>query len=164
MPPPQGFFTLWKNPNGLTYYYDRPTYLKTIRAKVVMLGIKLKLMKCTFELTHFYDPLTYLMTVRGTPTSRKEDRPTWQNNTRVFELTYFSRSQRSKFICVRLPIIPRLQIKLCQLSVRPLGLLFNFPDIFFGEIPIPIQISNVWWTDWTRPKNLFQGWRPLKFI
>jgi hypothetical protein len=35
------------------------TYLKTIRAKVVMFGIKLKL-KCMFELTYFYDLLTYL--------------------------------------------------------------------------------------------------------
>jgi hypothetical protein len=92
------------------------TYLLTIRAKVVMFGIKLKLMKCMFELTYFYDQLTYLKTIRAkvvmfciepnlvkcsfevtylktvgvTPTSRKED--TSQNNTRVFDLTYFSRS------------------------------------------------------------------------
>jgi hypothetical protein len=49
------------------------TYLKTIRAKVVMFGIKPKLMKCRFEVTHLCDPLTYLRTVRGMPTSRKED-------------------------------------------------------------------------------------------
>jgi hypothetical protein len=36
------------------------TYLKTIRAKVVMFGIKPKLMKCRFQLTYFYDLLTYL--------------------------------------------------------------------------------------------------------
>jgi hypothetical protein len=41
------------------------TYLKTIGAKVVMFGIKLKLMKCMFELTYFYDQLTYLKTVRA---------------------------------------------------------------------------------------------------
>jgi hypothetical protein len=41
------------------------TYFKTIIAKVVMLGIKPKLMKCTFELTYFYDPLTYLATIRA---------------------------------------------------------------------------------------------------
>jgi hypothetical protein len=35
----------------LTYFYDILTYLKTIRAKVVMFGIKPKLMKCRFELT-----------------------------------------------------------------------------------------------------------------
>jgi hypothetical protein len=35
-----------------------------------MFGIKLKLMKCRFEVTHFYDLLTYmyLKTVGGTPT------------------------------------------------------------------------------------------------
>jgi hypothetical protein len=55
------------------YFYDLPTYLKTIRAKVVMFGIKLKLMKCRFEVTHFYDLLTYLKTVRGMPLPRKED-------------------------------------------------------------------------------------------
>jgi hypothetical protein len=32
---------------------------------VVMFGIKLKLMKCIFELTYFYDLLTYLKTVRA---------------------------------------------------------------------------------------------------
>jgi hypothetical protein len=63
-----------------------------------------------------------LKTVRGTQTSRKED--TWQNNTRVFDLAYFSKSQRSKFIWVTVPIIPNFQFKLCQLSARPLGLLF----------------------------------------
>jgi hypothetical protein len=105
----------------LTYFYDLPTYLKTIGTKVVMFGIKLKLMKCMFELTYFYELLTYLKTVRGMPTSRKED--TRQNNTRVFDLTYFSRSQRSKFIWVRLPIIPQLQFKLCPLTARALGLL-----------------------------------------
>jgi hypothetical protein len=64
----------------LTYFYDLLTYLKTIRAKVVMFGIKPKLMKCRFDVTHFYkDLLTYLKSVR--PTFRKED--TWQNNTRV---------------------------------------------------------------------------------
>jgi hypothetical protein len=36
-----------------------------IRAKVVMFGIKLKLMKCRFELTYFYDLLTYLKTIRA---------------------------------------------------------------------------------------------------
>jgi hypothetical protein len=36
----------------LTYFYDLLTYLKTIRAKVVMFGIILKLMKCRFELTY----------------------------------------------------------------------------------------------------------------
>jgi hypothetical protein len=42
----------------LTYFYDLLTYLKTIRAKGVMFGIKLKLMtcmKCMSELTYFYD-------------------------------------------------------------------------------------------------------------
>jgi hypothetical protein len=34
------------------------TYLKTIRAKVVLFCIKLKLMKCKFEVTHFYDLLS----------------------------------------------------------------------------------------------------------
>jgi hypothetical protein len=41
------------------------TYLKTIRAKVVMFGIKLKLMKWRFALTYFYDLLTYLKTIRA---------------------------------------------------------------------------------------------------
>jgi hypothetical protein len=36
------------------------TYLKTIRAKLVVFGIKPKLMKCGFELTQFYDLLTNL--------------------------------------------------------------------------------------------------------
>jgi hypothetical protein len=44
----------------LTYFYDLPTYLKTIRVKIVMFCIKPKLMKCRFEVTHFYDLLTYL--------------------------------------------------------------------------------------------------------
>jgi hypothetical protein len=39
-------------------------YLETIRAKVVMLGIKPKFMKCRFELTYDYDLLTYLETIR----------------------------------------------------------------------------------------------------
>jgi hypothetical protein len=42
----------------------RPT-LKTVRAKVVMSGIKPKLMKWTFELTYFYDLLTYLKSIRA---------------------------------------------------------------------------------------------------
>jgi hypothetical protein len=37
----------------------------TIRAKVVMFGIKLKLMKCMFALTYFYDLPTYLVTIRA---------------------------------------------------------------------------------------------------
>jgi hypothetical protein len=41
------------------------TYLKTIRAKVFMFGIKPKLMKCRFMLTYFYDLLTYLKTIRA---------------------------------------------------------------------------------------------------
>ena len=49
----------------LTHFYDLPTYLKTITAKVVMFGIKPKLMKCRFQLTHFYDLLTYLKTIRA---------------------------------------------------------------------------------------------------
>jgi hypothetical protein len=49
----------------LIYFYDQLTYLKTIRAKVVMFGIKPKLMKCRFELTYFYDQLTYLKTIRA---------------------------------------------------------------------------------------------------
>jgi hypothetical protein len=49
----------------LTYFSDLLTYLKTIRAKVLMFGIKLKLMKCIFELTYFYDLLTYLNTFRA---------------------------------------------------------------------------------------------------
>jgi hypothetical protein len=53
-------------------------------------------MKFWFGVTHFYDLLTCLETVRGTPTSWKED--TSHNNTRVFDFTYFSRSQRSNFI------------------------------------------------------------------
>jgi hypothetical protein len=57
----------------MTYFYDLPTYLVTIRAEVLRFGIKPKLMKCRFEVTHFYDLLIYLKTVRGTPTSRKED-------------------------------------------------------------------------------------------
>jgi hypothetical protein len=44
----------------VTHFHDLLTYLKTIRAKVVMFGIKPKLMKCRFEVTHFYDLLTYL--------------------------------------------------------------------------------------------------------
>jgi hypothetical protein len=67
-----------------------------------MFGIKPKIMKCRFEVPHFYDLLTYLKTVRGMPTSRKED--TCQNNTRVFDLTYLSRSHKSKLIWARLPI------------------------------------------------------------
>jgi hypothetical protein len=47
----------------LTYFYDLLTYLKTISAKVVMFGIKPKLMKCMFQLTYFYDLLTYLNTL-----------------------------------------------------------------------------------------------------
>jgi hypothetical protein len=38
-----------------------------------MFGIKLKLMKCRFEVSHFYDILTYLRYVRGMPTSREQD-------------------------------------------------------------------------------------------
>jgi hypothetical protein len=79
-------------------------------------------MTCRFEVTHFYDLLTYLKTVRGTPTSTRR---IYDKKIRVFDLTYFSRSQRSKFIWVKLPIIPQLQFKLCQLSTRPLGLLFR---------------------------------------
>jgi hypothetical protein len=45
-----------------TSFYDLTTYLKTIRAKVIMFGINPKLMKCRFELTYFYDPPTYLRT------------------------------------------------------------------------------------------------------
>jgi hypothetical protein len=41
----------------LTYIYDLVTYLKTIRAKVVMFGNKPKLVKFRFELTYFYDRL-----------------------------------------------------------------------------------------------------------
>jgi hypothetical protein len=48
---------------ALTYFYDLLTYLETIRAKVVMFGIKLKLMKCRFVLTYFYELLTYLNTI-----------------------------------------------------------------------------------------------------
>jgi hypothetical protein len=106
----------------LTYFYDLPTSLMTIGAKVVMFGIKPKFMKCRFEVYL----LTYLKTLRVTPTSRKED--TWQNSTRVFDLTHFSRSQRSRFIWVRLPIIPQLQFKLCQLNARPLGLLSFYTE------------------------------------
>jgi hypothetical protein len=118
------------------YFYDLPTTFKTIRAKEVMFCVKLKLMKCRLEVTHFYDLLTYLKTFRGMPTSRKED--IWQNNTRVFDLIYFLRSQRSKFIWVRLPIIPQLQFKLCQLSARPLGLLFYYflPFLNFLEMAL----------------------------
>jgi hypothetical protein len=47
----------------LTYFNDLLTYLKTIRAKVVIFGIRPKLMKCRFELTYFYDLLTYLKTI-----------------------------------------------------------------------------------------------------
>jgi hypothetical protein len=47
----------------LTYFYDRLTYLKTIRAKVVMFGIKPKLSKCRFELTYVYDLPNYLKTI-----------------------------------------------------------------------------------------------------
>jgi hypothetical protein len=36
----------------LTYVYDLLTYLKTIRAKVVMFGTKSRLMKCRFVLTY----------------------------------------------------------------------------------------------------------------
>jgi hypothetical protein len=49
----------------LTYVYDLLTYLKTIRAKVVMFCIKPKLMKWRFQLTYFYDLLTYLKTIRA---------------------------------------------------------------------------------------------------
>jgi hypothetical protein len=45
--------------------YNVLTYFKTIRAKVVMFGIKPKLTKCRFELTYFYDLPTYLMTIRA---------------------------------------------------------------------------------------------------
>jgi hypothetical protein len=48
----------------LTYFYELLTYLNTISAKVVMFGIKLKLMKCRFALTYSYDILTYLKTTR----------------------------------------------------------------------------------------------------
>jgi hypothetical protein len=58
----------------MTYW---PT-LKTIRAKVVMFGIKPKLMKGKFEATYFYDLLTYLKTI-GIK----------QNLQGRFELTYF---------------------------------------------------------------------------
>jgi hypothetical protein len=54
-----------KNRFELTYFYDQLTYLNTIRANVVMLGVKPKLMKCRFELTYFYDLLTYLKTIRA---------------------------------------------------------------------------------------------------
>jgi hypothetical protein len=49
----------------LTYFYGLLTYLKTIRAEVVMFGIKPKLMKCRFELTYIYDLLAYLKTIRA---------------------------------------------------------------------------------------------------
>jgi hypothetical protein len=52
---------LVESPTSLPFGHDAPpTYLKTISAKVVMFGIKLNHMKCTFELTYFYDLLTYL--------------------------------------------------------------------------------------------------------
>jgi hypothetical protein len=85
-------------------------------------------------LTHFYDLLTYLMTVRGTSTSRKED--TWQNNTRVFDLTYFSWSQRSKFIWVVTEVKvhlgqvannPQLPIQTMSAECQALGPLVWFP-------------------------------------
>jgi hypothetical protein len=41
------------------------SYLETISAKVVMFGIKPKLMKCRFQLSNFYDLLTYLKTIRA---------------------------------------------------------------------------------------------------
>jgi hypothetical protein len=43
----------------LTYLYELLTYFKTIRAQVVMFGIKLKLTMCRFELTYIYDLPTY---------------------------------------------------------------------------------------------------------
>jgi hypothetical protein len=49
----------------LDYFYGLLTYSKTIRAKVVMLGIKPKLMNCRFELTYIYDLLTYLKTIKA---------------------------------------------------------------------------------------------------
>jgi hypothetical protein len=48
-----------------TYFNDLLTYLETIRAKVVMFGIKPKLMKCRVVLTYFYEILTYLKTIRA---------------------------------------------------------------------------------------------------
>jgi hypothetical protein len=52
----------------LTYFNDLLTYLKTIRAKVVMFGTKPKLLQCRFELTYFHYLLTYVMTIRGPQT------------------------------------------------------------------------------------------------
>jgi hypothetical protein len=49
----------------LTYFYGLLTYLKAIRVKVVIFGIKPKLMKCRFELTYIYDLLTYFKTIRA---------------------------------------------------------------------------------------------------
>jgi hypothetical protein len=56
------------------------------RAKVVLFGIKLKLMKWTFVLTYFYDLLTYLKTVRAKVVmfGIKPKLMKW-----TFELTYF---------------------------------------------------------------------------
>jgi hypothetical protein len=50
---------------ALTYFYDLLTYLRTIGAKIVLFGIKPKLMKCRFELTYVYDILSYLKTIRA---------------------------------------------------------------------------------------------------
>jgi hypothetical protein len=48
---------------ALIYFYDLLTYLMTIRAMVVMFGIKPKLMKCRFVLTYCSELLTYLDTI-----------------------------------------------------------------------------------------------------
>jgi hypothetical protein len=44
----------------MTCFYGLLTYLMTIRAKVVMFGIRPNLMKFRFVLTYFYDLLTYM--------------------------------------------------------------------------------------------------------
>jgi hypothetical protein len=47
----------------LTYFYDLPTYLKTIRAKVVHVWYQTEAYR--FELTYFYDLPTYLKSIRA---------------------------------------------------------------------------------------------------
>jgi hypothetical protein len=52
---------------GKSVGFSWPTFMTywPIRAKVVMFGIKTKLMKCRFELTYLYDLLTYLNTLKS---------------------------------------------------------------------------------------------------
>jgi hypothetical protein len=68
-----------------------------------------------------------------------------QNNASVFDMTYFSRSQRSKFIWVRLSIIPQLQFKQCQVMLGPWASCCGKSCIILFFAVFPIDVSIICW-------------------